>query len=445
MVGFLWKKTRLGMQLRLSLKLPQRLPRRLQLRLPLRLQPQRECIRWPGVLVFVMLIAAAAPVQLHAEGDVSLEYTLQNTILRTRALVYETDGTFKEAGDQYWGYAVSGTAGLSYESTDTRNIKGDLTFDFNLPEVEATTGAEVPTITLKRAYVKARFPSFRLTAGKTRLGWGDGFVFNSGDVIFGSTSPYVDLTAAEVRTETKWLTAVNIPLGRFSFIEALVVPPPSDLLGGRIAGDITATSGGGRLYTMIGNTKLETGYMFRGDGDEPLHRPYIGLQGNFGPDWYLAGSVALPAVNGDIESTVEESFNVSFGLFHLQQLNRVQSLSMRLEGLVLPLQEWEETTAQTPEEMPTYGILLYPELTYIPGDTLQVSLRSVISPVDLSVQMTAGVSWNVLQGFTLNGYATVNLGGPSDTFAWDRDTDLWRPEADYINGIAVTAGFEYIY
>ncbi len=427
MVGFLWKKARLGMQLRL----------------PRRLRPRRLCLRWPGVLAVVLLLAAAAPSTLHAEGDVSLEYNLQNTILRTREI--EDPAGTPSAGDQYWGYAVSGTAGLSYESTDTRNIKGDLTFNFNLPEVEAATGAEVPTITLKRAYIKARFPSFRLTAGKTRLGWGDGFVFNSGDVIFGSTSPYVDLTAAEVRTETKWLTAVNIPLGRFSFFEALVVPPPSDLLGGRIAGDITATSGGGRLYTRIGNTKLEAGYMFRGDEDEPVHRPYIGLQGNFGPDWYLAGSVALPALNGDIESTVEESFNISFGLFHLQQLNRVQSLSMRLEGLVLPLQEWEETRAQTPEEIPTYGILLYPELTYIPDDTLQVSLRSVVSPVDLSAQMTAGVSWNVLQGFTLNGYTTVNLGEASDTFAWDRDTDLWRPEADYINGIAVTAGFEYIY
>ena len=396
--------------------------------------------------LFLLLSAA-----LWAEGDVSLNYTLQNMVLRTRSI--ESVDESASAGGRYWGYIVTGSAGLSYESRETRNVKGDLTFDFNLPEIETESrsggsnpdsSTSTPIITLKRAFVKARFPSFRLTAGKARLGWGDGFVFNSGDVIYGSTSPYVDLTSSEIRDETKWLTAVNIPLGLFSFFEALVIVPPTDLSGGRIAGDISESSGGGRIYTHLGNTKIETGYMFRGDGEEPLHRPYIGLQGNFGPDWYLAGSVALPAVEG-ISDTAEETFNISGGLFHLQQLRRLRSLSMRLEALVLPFQEWAEKDVDGPDEMPQYALLLYPELTYIPDDTLQYSLRSVFSPIDLSGQVTTGASWNVLQGFTLNCYLIFNIGESDDIFAWSRDVDLWRVGTDYIDGVALSAGFNYIY
>ena len=382
--------------------------------------------------------------QLAADGDVSLDFILQNTILRTRELEYSEQGEYQGPGDTYWGYGVTGSAGLSYKSKNTRNVKGDLTFDFNIPEVEAVPGVETPLISLKRAYIKARFPSFRLTAGKARLGWGDGFVFNSGDVIFGSTSPYVDLTAAEVRDETKWLTAVNIPLGRFSFVEALVLPPPSEPAEGRTVGDISQSSGGGRLYTRLGNTKLETGYMFRGDGDDPVHRPYLGLQGNIGPDWYLAGSLALP-IDGDMEAFIEDTFNISFGLFHLQQLNRVQSLSMRLEALILPFRKWEEKVPENVDDIPVYAVLVYPELTYIPADTIQYSLRAVISPVDLSAQITAGSSWNVFQGFTLNGFLTMNAGESRDTFSWSREKSVWRQDSDYIDGIAVAAGFQYIY
>ena len=395
--------------------------------------------------LWIVLMTAFAITSGWADGDVSLDFTLQNTILRTREIEYDTDtGEFLGVGDQYWGYGVSGTAGISFKSSGSGNTKGDLSFDFNLPEMEVIPGAEAPVITLRRAYVKARFPGFRLTAGKTRLGWGDGFVFNSGDVIFGSTSPYVDLTASEVRAETKWLTSLNIPLGRFSFVEALVIPPPTDPAGGMIAGDLTRTSGGGRIYTRVGNTKVEAGYMFRGDEEDPLHRPYIGLQGNFGPDWYLAGSVALP-VRGDAASVAEESFNLSFGLFHLQQLDRIRSLSMRLEGLVMPLQEWEEQGPQAAEDIPVYGLLLYPEIVYIPDTSLQYSVRGLLSPVDLSGQVTLGVSWNILQGFTVNGYLIINAGDSRDTFAWSRETDLWQPQFDYIDGLAVSAGFNYIY
>ena len=113
--------------------------------------------------------------------------------------------------------------------------------------------------------------------------------------------------------------------------------------------------------------------------------------------------------------------------------------------LSTPRPGWVEQDPELPDAMPQYAFLLYPELTYIPDDTLQYSLRSVFSPIDLSGQITTGASWNVLQGFTLNCYLICNLGESGDTFAWSRDVDLWRVGTDYIDGVAISAGFNYIY
>lgn len=388
-----------------------------------------------------------------AEGSLTMDYQVLNTVMRTRAIDYiYNDGSLigSEVGDAYWGYTTSGTAGMAFKSSGNRNVKAEVSFDFNFPEYDYTgTGYALPIITLDKAYVKARFPLFRLTAGKTRLGWGDGFVFNSGDVIFGSTSPYVDLTASEIRSETKWLTAVNIPLGRFSFIDILAATPEADTAAGKLLGDVEDISAGGRIYTKAGGIKIEAGYMLRGDGDESLHRPYLGLQGNLGADWYLAASAALPAEGNpsedELTESFEESFNISFGLFHLQELNRVSSMTFRLESLVMPYMEWEEQTPADTTEIPDYALLLYPEIVYIPADTVSISLRSIVSPLDASAQITAGVSWNVFQGFSLLGYATINAGEETDTFAFERDDDVWRVGTDSIDGMAFSAGVSYIY
>ncbi len=396
-------------------------------------------------IILLLLIFTMAGL-VWGEGNLTLDFSIQNIVMRTRAIEYDdTTGSITGIGDDYWAYGTAGAAGMSFKSSGNRNVKGELSFDFNYPE-QAVMGTTVPVITLDRAYVKARFPDFRLTAGKTRMGWGDGFVFNSGDVIFGSVSPYVDLTASEIRTETDWLTGINIPLGRFSFVEALILAPSPDTAGGKLLGAVEDTSLGGRLYTKFGGTKIEAGYMYRG-GDTPLHRPYLSFQGNIGPDWYLAASTALPsgASGNELSRAFEDTFNISFGLFHIQELTRVSSMSFRLEGLLMAFSEWEESTSASSGEIPEYALLLYPELAYIPSDSLNISLRSVVSPIDLSAQMTAGISWNVFQGFSLLGYLTANLGEESDTFAFSRKDELWRIGTDSIDGLALTAGVSYIY
>ncbi|MBI9100914.1 MAG: hypothetical protein JEY99_00755 [Spirochaetales bacterium] len=401
---------------------------------------------------FTALLLFGAAVFLFAEGSLTMDFSIMNTAMRTRAVTLEipVGETMPVAtiGDSYWGLGTSGSAGMAFKSSGNRNVKAEVSFDFNFPEQEYG-GASIPIITLDRAYVKARFPVLRLTAGKTRLGWGDGFVFNSGDVIFGSTSPYVDLTASEIRTETDWMTAINIPFGRFSFLEGLIMTPEADADAGKYFGEIQDLSAGGRIYTKVGGIKVEAGYMFRGNSDSPLHRPYLALQGNLVIDWYLSGSVALPAsLNAsqeEIEDGLKDSFNISGGLFHIQELNRVSSMTFRIESLVMPFMAWEESSPATTAEIPTYGLLLYPEILYLPSDTLSLSLRSVVSPIDISAQITAGGSWNIFQGFSILGYATINAGEKSDTFAIDRSNGVWRAGTDIVDGYAFSLGVSYIY
>lgn len=421
-----------------------------------------------GLMLLVLLLTGLAPAG--AEGELILDLTLQNSLLRTRGIDWGADGLSSGvpagASGSYFAWGSSGSAGFSYESRGNRNVRAELAFSFLYPEqdLSALSGgapgaagtSEMPLLALDRAYVKARFPLFRLVTGKTRLSWGDGFVFNAGDVIFGSTSTAVDLTAEEVRTETDWLVSANLPLGRFSFLEALVMPPAEDAAEGRILGRLQDTSAGARFYTKAGSLKVEGGYFYR--GEENLHRPYLALQGNLGADWYLSTSADLSGDAGFSEALLDslrDSWRISGGLFHLQQLNRIQSLSLRLEALVRPWREWgrQEPVIASPlaengaaqVDYPEYGLLLYPEVTYSPQEAVSLSLRSLVSPLDLSAQITLGGSWNILQGYTLSAYAVAQAGEGDDLFAWQRYSSLWRPGQDMVDGLALIFGVNYIY
>lgn len=384
------------------------------------------------------LLLLGASVFLAAESNVTIDMELYNTVMRTR----------DSSSSQYWAYGIAGKGALSFKPTGNKNIRGDLAGDIIYPD-----SSGIPGFSLQKAFIKAKFPSFRLTIGKTRLGWGDGFVFNSGDVVFGSISPYVNLIGPEIRTETAWLTAVNFPLGRFSFIEVLVKAPDLNSLG---IGKIQDSGAGFRLFTKAAGIKIETGYYF--DGTDiasynlqytkstesisipSLHRPYVSLQGNLGVDWYVNSSIAIPSLrNSTLESVAKDTCNISFGLFHMLKIGYNSSLSFRFESVVLPYLNWTETDGTAG----SYAILAYPEITLGLGQTLNVSVRSIVSPVDLSAQVTSGFSWNVFEGFDLVGYATINMGDGNDTFAWKKYS--WDPQFDVVDGISLMAGVKYIY
>ncbi|MDC7124837.1 MAG: hypothetical protein PQJ46_04680 [Spirochaetales bacterium] len=380
------------------------------------------------LLLFAICSAAAA------DNKLTIETNISTTALQTRNA---------NTGDKYWGGIFTGYSDLSFKSSGSRNVKADLAFTL-------TSGSiyDSPVINLNRAYIKARFPVFRVTAGKTRLSWGDGFVFNSADVLFGSTGTNINLTDSEIRTETDWLVAVNVPIGSFSFIEGVIMAPDVDTIEGYYFGQINKVSAGARFYTKLGSVKLEGGYFFdQSTGTDDVdfyHKPYIALQGNLFLDWYLSSSLGLSTTD-NIEEDFEENLNISGGLFYLLPINSISSMTFRLEALYRPFQNWSEIDRTTTEEEPEYALLLYPEITYSPIDTLNISTRAVVSPVDGSAMLAAGCSWNIFEGFDLSLYTIANIGDGSDTFSWNRDEDLWSTTDDVIDCGAVVISINYIY
>ena len=59
--------------------------------------------------------------------------------------------------------------------------------------------------------------------------------------------------------------------------------------------------------------------------------------------------------------------------------------------------------------------------------------------------LTAGGSWNVFEGFSINGYLILYAGDGDDLFAFDRASNLWQSGTNIIDGIGATIGINYIY
>lgn len=308
-----------------------------------------------------------------------------------------------------WNEAMAPALSLSISSGRSGNVRGEVVLKTPNPMLFSTAStSDIYEEILHKAYFKARFPSVRLTAGKTRLSWGDGMLFNAGDVLYGSNDTSVTLTQSELRSETGLLVSLNYPLGFFSFAEAVVLPSP-DM-------QIEHMGGGARFYTTVQETKVEAGYITIHES-ERLHKPYISLQGNIGPDWYLSSSLAIPQ-SGDIGEETLDSWVITGGLFHIQYLENDKNVSLRLEFLTRPAGNWK-LESQSDADCP---LLLYPEVVYTPSSSLSWSLRTIISPLDLSFNTTLGVNWAVLEGFSLLGFLSSPFGETGDLFSWDGPT-----------------------
>jgi hypothetical protein len=388
--------------------------------------------------IFAILFLVSMPVFAETEMRTNLEFF--NTTYRGR--------------DNTWFYVGNGTADIRFASVGNDNMRAEAAVEFyplDLSGGSSVTG--VPAVSLKRLWIKANFPSWRLTAGKTKVAWGNGIVFNSGDILFGSLSPYLDFTSSTLRDDAAWLTAFNIPTGRFSFIEGVLLPPSlvfDETEETFNVQSIAGTSGGLRYFTRLGGWRFEGGYLYKGDikteNDLLGHRPYLAFHGHAGVDLY--GAVSLAADNGDAWEEVKKTVNYSLGAFHQIRAGYSSTLSLRLETLVLPLQNWSALTYQEVLDGSSgyYGILLYPEITLDVRSVWFAGFRSVISPVDNSAQMTTSLGWHVFQGFTLMGYLVTNIGDEQSLFAWDRSgawPSSWS-DAEF-NGISLSLGAEYSY
>lgn len=286
---------------------------------------------------------------------------------------------------------------ISLPSPHSGNVRGEVVLKASYPGTSPTLDEVI-----HKAYLRARFPSFRLTAGKTRLSWGDGMLFNAGDVLYGSSSTSVSLTQATLRETTGWMASLNYPLGFFSFFETVLIPSTS--------GRIEDAGFGLRFYTNVGETKVETGFATT-DAGTRKNKPYVSLQGNIGPDWYLSSSVELDQAF----SASTSDFLVTGGFFHSIYFSGDRTLTLRLEFLSRPLERW----AFEGQDDATCTLLLYPELVYTPTSSLSLSLRSILSPLDLSMNTTVGASWSVFEGFSLVGFLSAPFGQSSDLFNWE--------------------------
>lgn len=381
------------------------------------------------ICLFLLLMPLAG---LLAETQLLSNLEFYNTVFR---------------GEDEWHFAPSGKAALSFRSAKNSNVQGHTEIEFFPLDLYGNATAAVPILNVKRAYVRTRFPGFRMTLGKTRLAWGQGSVFNAGDIVFGSLNPVLDLTQTDLRSETAWLTSFNVPLGNFAFLEGVILPPAIeyDIADGITMEGLDKTSIGARGYFIAAGIKFEGGYLYKGqkkvDGDALGHRPYISLQGNIGPDWYLSSSLAIPTEQQKSEAMVsgdwEDSWILSLGFFHMQEINRNNTLNLRLETLFLPYQNWENQNMRDT----IYGLYLYPEISWTTGSGTYYSVQSVISPLDASAQITAGGGWNIYQGLFLVAYATFLTGDENATFAWDR-SGVWT-ETDIINGMSFMTGLRY--
>lgn len=405
---------------------------------------------------------ALLAIQLFLFGLFSVLSLSAETEVRTNLELYNT--AYRGRNDS-WYYTGNGKADIRFGSVGNDNMRAEASVEFY--PVDLTGGTPIsstPAMTLKRLWIKANFPGWRLTAGKTKLPWGNGYVYNSGDVLFGSIGPFVDFTQSTIRDDTSWLTAVNIPTGDFSYIEAVVLPPSLEVDDSNITVQtIDKTSGGLRFFARAGGWRLETGYVYKGDSkaaqDLLGHRPYFSIHGHAGVDLY--GSVSLAAgwdskaeVNRDTWDEISHTVNMSFGAFHQLQTGYNSTLTIRLEGLVFPWQNWSRKPYQQliDGNAGYYGMFIYPELTWMFRSTWYVGGQAIISPVDASAQITTTFGWHVFQGFTLLAFVVVNAGDDDSLFAWDRSSK-WPTYpnvspatefADYeFNGVNLTLGARY--
>jgi hypothetical protein len=321
---------------------------------------------------------------LFSEGTQRTEISLFNTI----SLYDESEAT----------YIQGGQAQLSFGASGYKNIKADIAFNFNFDSLDLTN-----TFTLDRLSLKGRFPSFTLLAGKTRLDWGEGVLFNAGNALFNDTSYQITLDRDSHVSDQQWLTSVKMPLGYFSFIEAAVVAPPD-------TGKLSDTTGGVRYYNSEGDIKYEVALSITNDETGKVVTPSASISGSLGIDAYLTGSFNIPYPE-PLMDELKDSLVITAGAFHLISFENQSTLSMRLETLLYPFASF------TPDNSPL-ALFLYPSIQYSLANNISFSLQSIVSVIDASASVSIGGSWSVFDGLTLFSYLQGNIGEEDDTFSF---------------------------
>ena len=385
-----------------------------------------------ALIAAVWLCLGVAP--LVAQARVGGEIEALNTLA--------WDGAEEELG--LLGY---GAGTIDLRSDRDRNVQARLTLNAMLgsildPLTDRPVSASV--LSVPRASIRFRFPvtdtyTVRVTAGRDRVSWGSGRLFNAADVIFGAdgtgAADFLEISD-DLRDETTWLTAIYFPLGDFAYFEPIVLPPlpglelaaaaggaesaegvddgepDGALAAGTAVPGIERTRAGGRLSFEAGRFTFEPGYLY--DGPTERHEAVLSITGLIGVDVYGAGRISL---DGDVDSdNAWERTTFSAGGYNHFRLGFDTTLDARLEALVRPGGDWEDQS----DPHADYGLTLYPELILTPSRTVSLVLRSVVSPIDRSALTSAGVNWNVFGGFNMVAFAGVQTGDDTAVFSWQR-------------------------
>ncbi len=355
-------------------------------------------VRLLGVLmlVWVSIGTLAAQVRVKPEGRISALYGLSRV----------------PGGDPLAAALLAADLGLSAASPDVRS------------QVMVRLLASEPLqASLVRAWVRARLgESGRFTAGISRLSWGQGFFFNSGDVLYGSTGLSSDLTAESLREEAGLLLSYYQGLGDISFFEILVFPPSLSFgINGLEPGEWETAAAGGRVVVTLPEEstglRMEAGYLFRGGTANPAllqpdgHVPYAALQGSLWGHANLYASARLEVEPSAMSwEGVGESLNISGGLYRLWSLEGGGSVTVRLEGLVEP-------------GLDPIPFSSYTEMTASPDGKGTFLLRG-ITHSDASALIMAGWLQRMYQGLTVQLFLQVQAGEDGDIFGWNREGDL---------------------
>ena len=335
---------------------------------------------------------ACAPAPVAAEVQPTVSIRALNTLIFGG--VAGTGGNPASAG--------TAEAELDLRSRGNSDVRSH--FQLRTVLIEDPEGSAVTEVSVPRAEIRWRADVGkgyrpRFTVGRSRLTWGDGALYNAGDVLNGARPTALDFTEDQLRDETKWLIAAYFPVGRFSFVEPVVLLPMVQETGAgesfaTTAPDAQETAAGLRVQAPVAEVKTELGYLYRGDAAR--HYPYLSLQGNLGVDWY--GSVVVV-----LQQNESAYPTVSGGLFSTLDSGRSGAWTARLETLwSAGEQSWR----------------VYPELTWAPSQLFSTFLRTEATVLDRArwtdrhrpdLLTALGLQWTPSTGLSVSLYGTADM------------------------------------
>ncbi len=360
-------------------------------------------------ILFIPVLCILIFAPLWGESNITTKLELYDSVSRM--------------GSSTWANGGLGFLTVSFNQINNRNVKSQVKIS---AAIDPATAGKF-TFSIPRAYVKFRFPDFRVVIGKAPFSWGEGLIFNTGDILFGGSAPSTNLMQSKFSDSTTWMTSINYPLGPFSYLEGIVLPPAT------ITGGLGATKTGARFVTKLGTVKLESGYLY--DGSIQTHKPYVSFQGNLLLNWHLSAVAFFSRENSFINS-IKNSLVITAGVYSMTSIGYDGILNYRVEAQIKPYGKWAEPAS--PMQPGSYGFYLYPEVSYTFNSGMALMMRGFVSPVDRSAVAIPGFSWNVFQGFTFITMATFEIGDRGDTYSW-------RPESPLKSGFSLLTGISVVY